>query len=320
MHVCILYPCKGNYMFIEFFETRSQDRLGRTWTLRHGRFRCDQCGSTYESTNNLHRDLKRPRNYCSKQCSDNAKKPGGLSHAAFRATNLKRYGVNAPAQNVQIAEKMKQTNHKRYGSTSSMGSIEVQTRAIETRLEKYGVKFSAQIPGVMDKVAVTNLQRYGTINPMNAPEIIATYDYDAMYEKRLATMKCNGTIGRRISNSERQFYQLLLERFTPDDIEIQIKVPDRRWCIDFFIRSEVLWIQLDGVYWHGLDRPIDFIKTSEGKQDRAIYRKWCDDRKQERWFQERNMKLLRITDLAIKKLTQLPNELTSIAYFDSTRA
>jgi hypothetical protein len=295
-------------VFIELFETTSIDRLGRTWRQKRGRFICDQCEILYIS-NQLKRDLSRQRNYCSKRCSDESKKPGGLSHAQFRKTNNDRYGVNAPAQNKTIYDKVKATNTERYGAPCVFSSSQIQQQAIETRIQRYGVEYSAQIPGVMGKVAKTNLERYGAINPMNGPDIVAKYDKDCIYEKKLSTMKRNGTVGKRISNPERKFHQLLTTQFTNDDIITQKKVPEHQWCIDFYIRSINTWIQVDGVYWHGLDRPIETIRESNGKQAQAIYHKWCGDQRQNIWFAEHNMKLLRFTDKEVLAMTELPSSL-----------
>lgn len=302
-------------MFIEFFETTSQDRLGRTWTLRHGRFKCDQCETVYESTNNLHRNLKRPRNYCSKQCSDDAKKPGGLSHGAFRLTNMQKYGVNAPVQNLDIRNKMKATNIKRYGTLCSLGNTDVQRSSVETRLQRYGVRHSTQIPGVMAKIAATNIKRYGTINPMNAPEIVAKYDQQKMLCKRIETMRKNKTFGT--SKPEQVLYRLLTMRYDCVYTQVTNVNPEKRWVIDFYIKSTDTYIQLDGVYWHGLDRPVADILKSPNPRNKTIYMKWLSDREQDRWFKEHNMKLLRITDKAIKDLTTLPDDLSSLAYFKS---
>jgi hypothetical protein len=293
-------------MFINFTESKTTDRLGRTWKRCGAKFQCDQCFKQYESKN-LKRDLSRERNYCSKPCSDEAKKPGMLSHKAFRETNQLRYGVNSPVQNKLIHQKMKATNMERYGTSCTFGNQNVQQQAIKTRLLKYNVEYSAQIPGVMEKVAATNIKKYGTVNPMNSPDIMSTYDYDSIYQKRLLTMKSNKTIGCRISLPEQHMYKLLLQKFSESDVKTQVKVIGKRWCIDFYITSIDVWIQVDGVYWHGLDRDIELVKSSQNKQGQAIYKKWLSDRAQDAWFAENNMKLVRFTDVQVNSFSECPD-------------
>jgi hypothetical protein len=65
-------------------------------------------------------------------------------------------------------------------------------------------------------------------------------------------------------------------------------------------RSIDTYVQLDGVYWHGLDRPIELIAEHRTKRDVQIHKKWATDREQDAWFAERGMKLVRITDAHVQ--------------------
>ncbi len=60
--------------------------------------------------------------------------------------------------------------------------------------------------------------------------------------------------------------------------------------IDFFVSTTLVYFQLDGVYWHGLDRPI--VKQTNTTIQKTMLR----DKKQIDWFQKNNKKLVRITD------------------------
>jgi hypothetical protein len=108
-------------------------------------------------------------------------------------------------------------------------------------------------------------------------------------------MKLSGTY--RKSKSEDQCYDLLCECFGADDVERQVRINDR-WAIDFYIKSidTYVYVQFDGVYWHGLDRPIELIAEHRTKRDVQIHKKWATDREQDAWFSERGMKLIRISD------------------------
>lgn len=63
------------------------------------------------------------------------------------------------------------------------------------------------------------------------------------------------------------------------------------WSIDAYVRSIDTYVQYDGIYWHGLDRPI------EENTNVKIVRKYFRDREQVAWFSEHGLKLVRITEL-----------------------
>lgn len=83
------------------------------------------------------------------------------------------------------------------------------------------------------------------------------------------------------------------------------EVKHQKWCggwpIDFYIPSIDTYIQFDGVYWHGLDRPIEVIRSSSKVRDQAIVVKWETDRKQNAWFNEHARRLIRVTDEEFKR-------------------
>lgn len=118
-------------------------------------------------------------------------------------------------------------------------------------------------------------------NPGNTPDAC---------RKRHETMKRNGTY--RKSRPEDELYKYLVQRF--GDVERQRYV--NGWPIDFYVPSVDAYVQLDGVYWHGLDKPIEQIRQSSRPRDRQIVKKWETDRAQGAWFAAREMRLVRITD------------------------
>lgn len=66
--------------------------------------------------------------------------------------------------------------------------------------------------------------------------------------------------------------------------------------IDFYIESIDTYVQFDGVYWHGLDRPIELIEERKNSHDQEIADRWHKDREQDEWFKAKGLKLVRITD------------------------
>ena len=107
-------------------------------------------------------------------------------------------------------------------------------------------------------------------------------------------MKANCTYGKS-SKPEEKLYTLLCAWFDVDNVSRNVFV-NSRWPIDFYIKSIDTYVQLDGIYWHGLDRPIEVIAEHRTKRDAQIHKKWLTDREQNRWFSEREMNLVRVTD------------------------
>jgi hypothetical protein len=305
-------------MIIDTYYTYKIDSLKRSWATLHFILQCDFCNKIFELCGLGKKRILSRNNFCCKECADQSKKPGGISHKKFRNTNIEKYGVTAPAKNETIRNKMKKTNLEKYGCECSFGNEQVQNKSLETFLERYGVKYASQIEGMNEKRAITNLERYGCVCAMNAPQIVAKYDLDAMMNKKYVTMKKNGTIGNYSSKPEQKLFTLLQTQFNINDIETQVKLPqsNKRWIFDFYIKSQNLWIQLDGIYWHGLNKELQLIKEMPGKHTNTIIKNFYRDREQEQWFQENNLHLLRITDKVILKLKELPEDLTSIAYFN----
>jgi hypothetical protein len=99
---------------------------------------------------------------------------------------------------------------------------------------------------------------------------------------------------------------LLVNQYGESNVLRQVRVTPY-WIVDFYVSSIDTYIQFDGVYWHGLDRPIEQIKESGTFghiRDASIYRKWCVDRQQDKWFLETGKKLVRITDQELKSDSQ----------------
>jgi hypothetical protein len=113
-------------------------------------------------------------------------------------------------------------------------------------------------------------------------------------KKRHETMKKNGSYGK--SKIEDLMYQDLIMKFGFEDVERNVLM-NNCWPIDFYVKSIDTYVQLDGVYWHGLDRPIELISEHKTKRDVKIHKKWLTDREQDRWFSDRKIRLVRLTDI-----------------------
>jgi len=89
----------------------------------------------------------------------------------------------------------------------------------------------------------------------------------------------------------------------------------KKW-IDFYIPSIDLYIQVDGVYWHGINRPKEDIALQKTSQDIKIYKQILRDEKLNQYMKENKFKLLRITDEQINNMSDeaIINYIKEISY------
>lgn len=135
-------------------------------------------------------------------------------------------------------------------------------------------------------------------------ELRIPWTSDETIRLRHESTKRNGSYGK--SKPENECYEYLCCRFGKENIERQC--PIKNWAIDFYIKSIDIYVQLDGVYWHGLNRPIEIIAEHKTKQDVQIHKKYLDDREQNEFFVKNGLKLIRVTDIQFKN-HDLPIEL-----------
>lgn len=260
-----------------------------------------------------------------KQKKTNLEKYGYISSAQnqevknkAKITCLEKYGEISPLQNYEILKKSSETCRKNYGVNWPMESAEVIEKSKINILKKYGVAHISKLSEIKNKVKETNLfkygvenilnknslfrtkientmiKKYGVINPFQTGEIRDKINYKEIAKKAHITKKNTGVYKQQSSNLEKQLIKDLIEHFGPNDIEDGKLI--NNWMIDCYIKSIDLYIQLDGVYWHGLNRNIEIIKNSQSKIDKVIYSTYLRDIEQNKWFKENNFKLFRITD------------------------
>jgi hypothetical protein len=120
-------------------------------------------------------------------------------------------------------------------------------------------------------------------------------------------MQANSTY--RKSGPEDRLYDTLCNVYESDNVVRQVAVPGTKWLIDFYIRSIDTYVQLDGAYWHGLDRPIEVIAEHKTKRDVQIHKKWLTDREQDKWFNRMGKLLIRVIDDGACAVDVLPGSL-----------
>ncbi len=140
--------------------------------------KCEICGTEYHvgSQGNYHRT-------CGHKCAGELRareleaKWGvrstlQLSEVAekIKQTNIKRYGVENPLSSPEIREQIKVTCLKRYGVEFATQSEEMQSKSRKTCLERYGTEIAAQSEIVQEHMRKTNIERYGVDNIFKSPD------------------------------------------------------------------------------------------------------------------------------------------------------
>lgn len=263
--------------------------MGRTWRAQIGHFECDYCHAKFEKkTNKI--ILARSTHYCNMTCFRHGNRAGGATDEVRKRTYFERYGVEHPMLDASSSYRQKRdkTCLDRYGTTVPTKSTEVKSRTRVTNTERYGVPFPMMNSDVKARMI----------------EALKQNDMQAIAVKRLETMKRNGSFKK--SRAEDKMYALLLERFEASDIERNRRPDGTAWPIDFYVKSIDTWIQVDGVYWHGIDGQIENHRqnATTDRRSKIIVYKWETDKRQVAWFAERSMRLIRITDKDVYRATK----------------
>jgi very-short-patch-repair endonuclease len=228
-----------------------------------------------------------------------------------RATMLKLYGVATPMESSEIMKKIRMTTLQRHGVEFFSQSDQWYDLCEQNSLERFGTNWPSQSNEVKTKMVDTCLQKYGVSHVFQASEIkkaiLNSYierwgchvsAHPDIIKKKHETMKRNGTYGK--SKSEDMLYVLLCEKFGDEKVKRQVDI--NGWSIDFYVETIDIYIQFDGVYWHGLDRSLDEIRQFTSSRDAVIYETYLRDREQEKWFDENQLCLIRLTDVDLGDL------------------
>lgn len=259
---------------------------------------CDTCGNRFmlaeprASNQNVH--------FCNGECFKRGSSLGSKFVENRQRTTLAKYGVVSTSQLPEV-RKRKSELMKEWIATT-----DIEKRRKQTNLERYGVENPYRAAHVREKVK----RLYGDENPFKtklgqqkAKETIrARYGVDCLFRlkryqglgnspdairKRQANIRKNG--GMKRSKIETRFYEALCRLFGRDDIKRDVSV--NGWSIDCHIVSLDIYLQFDGVYFHGLDRPFEKITSP------VIRRTFLRDAEQGKWFASNGKILVRVTDV-----------------------
>jgi hypothetical protein len=270
---------------------------------------CDDCGKLFEKYISQCGELQ----FCSRECIKRAKLQGGKIHEKSVRTCRERYGVDNVFSSNQTKEKIKSVLLEKYGVDNPRKSDLISDKARKTCMSRYGVDnpaksdiirekeretYSRKTPdemfAILSKRVTTNLQKYGVEYPMQIEDIKSKFDWASAYKKSCETRSKNRT-GTYQSKIEILVGNFLCDIFGEQNVVSQVPV-NERWIFDFYVISEETYIQVDGTYWHGLNRPIDEIKKCKSSKDNRILETYNKDRLQDEWADKNGICLVRITD------------------------
>lgn len=236
--------------------------------------KCDYCSNEYTCPENTKiRALKKENHFCSKSCSTNSLKNGLLRN------------------------KVENTLINKYGVKGYVTAFDFQDKSKKSCIDKYGVDHGMKVEKIKNKLKQVCLEKYGKETFLGSDIWRSKVDHKDIARKAWLTKIKNGSCSK--SYTEEKLYQLLCDIFGVDDVVRQVYII-RQW-IDFYIKSLDLYLQLDGVYWHGLNRNISEIKNSSVRQDKKIYQNYVRDQKLNSYMKSKGLKMIRITDELFNK-------------------
>lgn len=267
--------------------------------------KCDECGCEKNinyCVANLEKAKKRP-SFCSRACQVQSQKSGALRVATDNIF-LERYGVSTPLllDNVkqkrrdlsaEVIEKTKSTLMDRYGVDNPMKIKEVADKQqAKIRFGRDG-KHHLQTDEGLSKRANTCLEKYGVDHPMRSKAVIEKFPFKDVWAKSHVTKKNNGTYAQ--SRSEKLFYAWLILVFGKKNVKKGVIV--NGWSIDFEVNcNATIYVQYDGIYWHGKDTDERSLRQRQGARARRIIATYERDKLQNKWFAENGLLLQRVTD------------------------
>lgn len=300
------------FLYMKKVQSSSQRKVLKTLYV----LQCDFCQKEFES--NDRGVLIRKRNFCNTpgaRCRFEARKSGNIVANDLKQTCLDRYGVENKSLLTKKEKPPKITKEER--NQQRRDALEIGRQNLR---EKYNVTCPSQVPSAKEKLKQpkseemiearkeTCIERYGVSCPLQQEDVKQRANSPAAHKKRHETMKRNNSYVQH--KTEKITYQKLCTYLGEQDLEPQILMNDR-WPIDFYIKSLDVYVQIDGVYWHGLNRPIEEIQKFEKPRDVGIFKKMQTDKAQNIWFAEQGLKLVRITDVWIRSVKFSPELILS---------
>lgn len=274
---------------------------------------CDECGQERKTTFCLGKQIKAQTklSFCSRACQNTSQKTGAL-RKQIDAVFQQRFGCSTPLNlsssrnNLRIAlcngglAKTRSTLQERYGVDNPMRIKEIATKQHQAIRDARNGLHHFETEDGLNARRQTCMRKYGFEHHLQNPDIVAAFPYKEVWRKSHQTKKLNGTY--KSSRSERMFEAWLRLNFGKRNIRRGVIVND--WSIDFEITlgDDQIFIQYDGVYWHGLDATSrEELEIREGVRAQRILAVFDRDKEQIAWFKQANKSFYRVTDKDFEK-------------------
>jgi hypothetical protein len=263
------------------------------WKIKRCVYICDECGNEYRRSNLTPTTL----HFCCKDCYTSSQR-SGKAKENLEKHFLETIGVKNPYASRGIIDARTKHLQEKYGVENVSQIQDVKDKKAETFFDHYGTTNNFGRQEVREKRNNVMLEKYGTIAASTHPDVKRKLRSHEVKQKRFNTLKKNGNLMQ--SGPEKRLISIFQSIF--DDIKTHITI--NGWSIDFYILSIDTYFQVDGVFWHGLNRTLEVIqeKAKYSRIDKEILNKFNRDQQQNIWFKENNMKLVRITDLEINAM------------------
>ena len=288
---------------ISSLPSRCKNRPKKTLVLK-----CDSCESVFERRFTLE-ESQAAHHFCARKCANLSQALGGSIDSKKKTVFLARYGVDNPMKDCNIRLETSRTCLDRYGSPFAISSQAVRDKIVQTNQERYGSNSHMGTTHFLELAKETWLKKYGEDNPMKSDVIKSKYDFDAVWKKAHETKKTRSSY--KTSKKENLLRSRLETLFECVEYQVSVDHEGGTWLLDFKIGN--VYVEYDGTYWHGLDRPLSVLIESKQPRDQAILRRYYGDRHQDEWFLKNGLRLIRIREGEERSLTddELKSLLTS---------
>lgn len=233
--------------------------------------------------------------FCSIDCRAESQRSGVLK-AHSEEISLTRYGSKNPWGSRHVIEERKQKFFNQYGveNPSQLETVKEKKRA--TFVSHYGVENNFCRSSVREHVAESLISKFGGLSPSCDQAVKEKMRSPESREKRFRSWCKNGSI--RESKPEKTLVKVLESMY--GDVCRHVTV--NGWSIDMYVPQLDTYIQLDGVWWHGLDRPMCVIEEQcklGSRVNQSIMKKFRTDRDVDEYFSAKKMTLFRFTDIEV---------------------